>query len=209
MSISFTDISGDISADATEPAPLRSARRLPRRIPTPASEPPYDDDPAARSHHTQGALALDVSRRWISPPAHLRLVVDKPVSRRTVDDETLFGRQPTPTSALPDARVWARQLGRAVAEVLAGDRPVSQLMRWTDEAVFGDLNRRAAVLAQAGTGNRGARNRVSVASVHVCEPRDGIAEVSVHLRQGQRSRAYAVRLEGLDGRWRCTALQMA
>jgi len=200
----------DIRPDAN--ASQVHGRRLPRRIPTPISQPPYDDERGDFDGRpqTNGSLALSTVVRRVQPQPqpHLELVVDKPVSRRSVDDETLFGRQPTPTAALPDVRAWAGRLGRSVAEVLTGDRPAQQLMRWTNDAVFTDLCRRSEALAGAGTAHRGMRNRVSIVSVHVCEPRDGVAEASVHLRHGLRSRAYALRLEGLDGRWRCTALQM-
>jgi hypothetical protein len=44
--------------------------------------------------------------------------------------------------------------------------------------------------------------------VHVCEPVDGVAEVSAVARRAGRAHAVAARLEGIDGRWRCTALQI-
>jgi hypothetical protein len=37
---------------------------------------------------------------------------------------------------------------------------------------------------------------------------DGVAEVSAVARRGGRAHAVAARLEGIDGRWRCTALQI-
>jgi hypothetical protein len=40
----------------------------------------------------------------------------------------------------------------------------------------------------------------------VCQPSVGIAEVSVVVDDGRRARALAMRLEGADGRWRCTEL---
>jgi hypothetical protein len=226
-----TDTAADITAARTASPTVQGAtdtgasavgasvRRLPRRVPTPTAEPPYDDEPDGRAvgdhrpghtTRTDGALALEtrLADAIGQPAPKLALVRAKPLSRRMVDDETLFGRQPTPTAALPDPRRWAGRLGRAVSEVMCGDRPVTQLMRWTDEAVYADVSRRANILAKASCTRRGARNRVSVLSVHVCEPRDGVAEASVHVRQGHRSRAIALRLEGLDGRWRCTALQL-
>jgi hypothetical protein len=204
MTITVTDIRADSSASAGR------EHRLPRRIPTPISQPPYDDERGdfGQRPQTSGSSALSPVARRVQSQPHLELVVDKPVSRRSVDDETLFGRQPTPTAALPDVRSWAGRLGRSIAEVLTGDRPAQQLMRWTNDAVFTDLCRRSETVAGAGSAHRGMRNRVSIISVHVCEPRDGVAEASVHVRHGLRSRAYALRLEGLDGRWRCTALQM-
>jgi hypothetical protein len=44
--------------------------------------------------------------------------------------------------------------------------------------------------------------------VHVCEPVDGVAEVSAVAHRSGRAHAVAARLEGIDGRWRCTALQI-
>jgi hypothetical protein len=222
MTITVTDVHQGVPAGRQEATVTNLADRMPRRVKAPAGMPFDDERPSTgrtqsaghvqATGHVQGALALtEVKRRPIAPWPHLRLVPDtgKPLSRRVIDDQTLFGRQPTSTADLPDPSSWAGQLARAVTEVLAGDRPLPQLMRWTDETVFADLSRRTAALAQAGAGRRGPRNRVGVRSVHVCEPRDGVIEAAVHVRQGHRSRALALRLEGLDGRWRCTALQIA
>ena len=48
--------------------------------------------------------------------------------------------------------------------------------------------------------------RRTVSSVHVSEPADGVVEASAVAVGGPRARAVAVRLEGWDGRWRCTRL---
>jgi hypothetical protein len=45
-----------------------------------------------------------------------------------------------------------------------------------------------------------------VRSVHVQERPDGVAEVSATVRRGGRYAAVALRLEGVDGQWRCTEL---
>jgi hypothetical protein len=42
----------------------------------------------------------------------------------------------------------------------------------------------------------------------VDEPADGVAEVCAVVSHGERFRAIALRLEGIDGRWRCTVLQL-
>jgi hypothetical protein len=43
--------------------------------------------------------------------------------------------------------------------------------------------------------------------VRVCEPADGVAEAAAVVHGPQRTRAVALRLEGMDGRWRVTAFQ--
>jgi hypothetical protein len=88
-------------------------------------------------------------------------------------------------------------------EVMAGRRPVTQLRGVTTPRLFAALSggRRPRWCAE-GTAP------LMVGRVHVCEPVDGVAEVSVVVRRAGRAHAVAARLEGLDGRWRCTALQI-
>ena len=110
---------------------------------------------------------------------------------------------------MPDARAWAAQMVQAVSEVLVGDRPISQLVRFADEAVFADLNRRVRVLGLTTTAtSRGARERSAVRSVRVCTPARHVAEVAAHVRHGDRSRAIALRMEIRRHRWVCTALEI-
>ena len=103
---------------------------------------------------------------------------------------------------------FAHRFAQAVVEVVGGDRGPSQLLRWTSPAVYADLQRRAALLARTVPGDRRVRRlRSQVRSVHVSCPAPGAAELSVHVRRGERSSAVAARLEVRDGRWCCTALE--
>jgi hypothetical protein len=106
-------------------------------------------------------------------------------------------------SDLPDPRDAGRRVLTTVLEVLAGRRPAAQL-----NAIA------AARVAAAITGGRRPRwcqegtAPIVVGAVRVCEPVDGVAEVSAVARRSGRAHAVAARLEGLDGRWRCTAVQI-
>jgi hypothetical protein len=88
-------------------------------------------------------------------------------------------------------------------EALAGRRPMAQLQPMTSLGVFAALNggRRPTWCTQ-GTAP------LIVGPVHACEPVDGVAEISAVARRAGRAHAVAARLEGVDGRWRCTALQI-
>jgi hypothetical protein len=103
---------------------------------------------------------------------------------------------------------FAHRFASAVLEVMGGDRGPSQLLRWTSQSVYADLCRRAQLLQRATPDDRRLRRlRGQVRSVHLYCPSPDAAELSIHVRRGERSRAIAARLELCEGRWICTALQ--
>lgn len=105
-----------------------------------------------------------------------------------------------------EVRAWAARFAQAAVEVAGGERPVVQLLRWADEEVYADLDRRAGLVTRA-RGQATRRIRPQVRSVHACRPTPDCAEVSVHVRHGDRSRALALRMERRRGRWLCVVLQ--
>ncbi|HEY3924417.1 MAG TPA: Rv3235 family protein [Acidothermaceae bacterium] len=143
------------------------------------------------------------------------MTVEAPIRRRpgrreSVEEE--FGPQKTASTLLPAPTPWAGRLVQAMIEVVSGVRPVSQLVRWTTAPIYDELCARVArPVASTGTGGRViATTRLAevVRSIRVSEPGDGVAEVCAIVQQGARCRAIALRLEGIDGRWQCTALQI-
>ncbi len=129
------------------------------------------------------------------------------------DAEALFAAQATPAHRLPPVHPAATGLAHALLETLAGDRPARQLARVVSPPLLEAL--------EQGRWRLPSRPwAASVRSVHVCQPADGIAEVSAvivglerTLRgsigvEVRRVRAVAMRLEGLDGRWMLTALRV-
>lgn len=127
-------------------------------------------------------------------------------SRFTVDD--YFDHQPTPTSALPDPRPLIENLTRCVIEILAGARELDQIARWLSDDVYRHLLKRVVLSSRArqAKGTQALRPTFSIGSIMVCDPRDGVVEASVVVRGRARVRAVALRLEGLDNRWRATAV---
>jgi Family of unknown function (DUF6459) len=114
-----------------------------------------------------------------------------------------FGPAWTRRAELPDAAAAGRRLVTLALEAFAGRRPVSQLQGVVTPPVFAALSsgRRPRWCAE-GTAP------ILVGAVRVCEPVDGVAEVAAVARRAGRAHAVAARLEGIDGRWRCTALQI-
>ncbi|MFJ4252990.1 Rv3235 family protein [Microbacterium sp. NPDC090003] len=119
-----------------------------------------------------------------------------------------FARQPTPTVELPDPAPLLRSLTHGVLEVLAGVREVDQLARWFSEDAYRSLVTRSNLSARARSA-RGvvpARPSFEIRSLRISAPVDGVIEAVVIVAGPGRTRAVAVRLEGLDRRWRATSL---
>ena len=166
------------------PAADRALRGL-RLLPAPRSEPPYDDE-------RPGGRPLPLRPASLRPAPPLRLVPP-------LDDDPV-----RPSSAdLPPAKPFAHALVQRLLEVLAGLRPVSQLQRDTSFELFEELER--VVCGRPRTAGPRPSTR-DVRSVHVHAREDGVAQVCATVRRGRRVTALALRLEGVSGAWRCTAL---
>jgi hypothetical protein len=140
------------------------------------------------------------------PPEDLdaRFVQDLLEFEDNEDDEPT----PRPPSPLPDPESVAGPLAQALVEVLAGRRPVVQMVRWASSTVYAALTARASVAHRRRLALRGAPVRIAVRRVIVTRPRDEVAEVSIVVIDGTRVRAIAMQLRGIDGRWVIDALQV-
>ncbi|ANH36586.1 hypothetical protein I601_0132 [Nocardioides dokdonensis FR1436] len=160
----------------------------------------------------QGTLALDLQPRTAPP---------RPPRARPGSSAGPGQVLPIDQRARREGEQWAGTFAQAVVEVVGGDRPSSQLVRWTSRTVHEDLTRRAQLVARAGGHQPGVARvqpvRPQVLSVHTCFPCRDVLEASVHVAYGHRSRALAARFERRPGsagtrtgeRWLCTALQFA
>jgi Family of unknown function (DUF6459) len=127
----------------------------------------------------------------------------RPRPDRPARPDADFGPAWSARADLPPAAATGRSVLLLALEVFAERRPVTQLRPVTTPRLFAAIaaGRRPAWCA------RGSAPLV-LGRVHVCEPVDGVAEVSAVAHRSGRAHAVAARLEGIDGRWRCTALQI-
>jgi hypothetical protein len=174
----------------TFPAQRRDAVMITVR-PAPVREPPFDDEVSAR--HLSVVGPYDQPLPFPSAPRRVPL-----------DGRDTFAVRQTGRHDLPDPAVWGRRLLVAIIESMAGRRSLRQLAPHLSAAVHHGL---------ATDTERAARHRkwvrsASVRRVRVCEPADGVAELAAVIQCATRYRAMAARLEGLDGRWRCTRLEI-
>jgi len=189
-------------------------------------EPPYDDE-GGNPELTHGALALALPLGDGQPAPALRLLPggrtmqqSKPKAGSTLapaappeddpdddplDDLVMPAPVRTPRSELPPPRAFGARLVQHLTEATSGERPLAQLAPYLSHNVYQRLERHFAATLRTGatTGSR-----ANVRSVRVCEPTDGVAELAAVVRRGGRMAAIALRLEGVNGRWQCTALQM-
>lgn len=166
-----------------------------RTLPVPVNEPHALRSVALVRHEvpaTQGTLALSFS-------------TDR---QHHVEADPVFGPQPTSSRDLPEPVGACTALVQAVIEVLGGIRPAAQLTRWLTADVHTAISRRAALAARMRRTSSPTVRQAVVRGVRVCEPADGVVEGSAVVLDQGRVRAVALRLEGMDGRWRVTALEV-
>ena len=129
-----------------------------------------------------------------------------PVAARDLSE--FFAPQRTPSADLPDPEPFLRNLTRGVLEVFAGVREVDQLARWLTEDAYRKLLTRAnlAARARSARGVPAIRPVYTLLSVHHSSPADSVVEAVVVVQSAARARSVALRLEGMDGRWRAASL---
>lgn len=107
-----------------------------------------------------------------------------------------------PTTLLDEASRFIQ----AVVEIVAGDRPCTQAIRYADAHVYDTLTQHLVATTRDEGRHARHRARARVVSVRVTCTQSDVAEVSARVDDGTRSRAIAARLEHGRGRWVCTAL---
>lgn len=138
----------------------------------------------------------------------------KKKSKRNVtnpmESEEFFGQQYNSTSELPNPEPSLKALATGVIEVIAGTRQIDQLSRLLSDEVYQRLSNRAraARVARDLQGTKARHQNFSVQNVHNSSPRDGVIESVVILNSPRRTRAVTIRLEGINHRWRATAVSV-
>ena len=133
-----------------------------------------------------------------------------PALRSRIDPDEFFGLQPTGNADLPDPEPLLENLTRCVIEILAGARDLEQISRWVSDDVYRHLLKRVVLSTRSRAARKVSpvRPALTIGSVLTCSPRDGVVEATVLVRGRGRVRAVAFRLEGLDRRWRATAIHV-
>jgi len=134
----------------------------------------------------------------------------RPRVRRAREVSEFFEAQPASTRHLPDPTPLVDSLTRGAVEVIAGVREPEQLARWLTEEPYLKLVARANLATRARSARRltAKHPTYAIRSIRQSSPDDGVVEAVVVVDMPPRTRAVVVRLEGLDRRWRATALSV-
>lgn len=133
------------------------------------------------------------------PTRHLRLVT--PAAAPTGHDQ---GDRPR----LPAPGPWVARLAPAILEVVAGERPPGQLMRWVSRDNYATLVRRHAAALRHPAGKDRPPQCRRVRSVRICAVSAEAVEACAVVQGAVRARAVALRLEAVRGRWLATAVEI-
>lgn len=117
-----------------------------------------------------------------------------------------FGPELPKTEPLARPQVFIAAIATAVNEVISGVRSVEQLQGVLNEHVYESLKRRSVSRAQyrLAHGRKPQIQPTDVVRVRYQSPVDGVIESVVVLSTGRRTKAVAIRLEGVHNVWRAT-----
>lgn len=201
---------------------------LPRIMPVPPADPPYDDErepaddgtPRGGTPMTYGSLALaEVSPSTAaqgapgaSPGTRRRPGARAARWAREIQragetegpGQTLQTGQAGRTRGIRGARPGERHLrclGQAMAEVLTGRRPAQTVQDKLSERAYRELVRAGKMIH--------TERPPTVGRPHVQWPRDGVAEMCLLVNCGTRNRVLALRLERLGVQWLITEFETA
>ena len=102
----------------------------------------------------------------------------------------------TPKSELPDLNIWVKRFTITVLEIWSGRRTPIQVSRWCHRTIYHDLLKKIGKF----------KSSLQIRKIYISEPIEGVGEVVVTLRIGERIRSLVMRIEGVDHKWLCTEL---
>ncbi len=188
-------------------------------IAVPAGWPPYDCDRHGAACPAAREAAAAYPRDGHQPAASVPDDDPAPAGDVAVRAEDTIaagmttaaaGRGITPGHA-PGLVAWLGQFAQVIVEILAGYRPAKQLVPWTTERVRAQID----LLCHAHS----AGQPPTIRRVMMSQPAAGVAEVTMVVGFGSRSRALAMRFEyvparrhmpgrpGRPDRWLCTEIE--
>jgi len=108
-----------------------------------------------------------------------------------------FSPTPTPQVELPEITLWVREFTIRLLEILSSRRSPHQLARWCHRSTFTSLL----------TMTRSFSTPPRIVRLHIRQPLESLAEVTLLIEYRSRTSALVMRFEGIDKRWLCTVIE--
>lgn len=143
--------------------------------------------------HLRSFLSLKISQNHYS---HLDFFLVPTSFGETYEQEV--APLATPKNELPDLQNWVKRFVISVIEIWSGRRTPLQVSRWCHRTIYQELLRKIGTFKSA----------LYIRKIYLSEPIEGVGEVVVTLRIGERIRSLVIRIEGVDHRWICTELYL-
>lgn len=126
-----------------------------------------------------------------------------------VESEAFFGQQYNSTAELPDPESRIKLIATGVIEVIKGMRSAEQLSRDLTEEAFLELQYEAAKeqRKRSKSGQKAKYIACTFRNLMKSSPRDGVVESVALVSVAERLQAVAIRLEGINHRWRATSVR--
>ncbi|WP_296632796.1 Rv3235 family protein [Rhodoluna sp.] len=126
-----------------------------------------------------------------------------------LESEEFFGQQYNSTSELPDPESRIKVIATGVIEVIKGMRSAEQLSRDLTEDAYMQLQYEVAKEQRQRTkaGQKAKYISCTFRNLMKSSPRDGVVESVALVSVANRLQAVAIRLEGINHRWRATSVR--
>ena len=169
------------------------------------------------------AAAIRNSAPGCSPVVTLRLLANSDAGKpQTIDEPEQLSlpfdwvwlakpprvEPPPPTAERVDPKQWGSRIALAAFEVMLGRRPAAQLARYIDQRAAMSLSGHAQqYVFQRKRAKPVGQGTPQISSVHIQQPHQDAAELTVVVHDGMRFRAVGMRLSARDTTWICTAFE--
>lgn len=197
---------------------LQAPETAVRIDPTPAHSTNTETD--TRPELPDNVVRLPQRRKFVDYLASTSPVPAEPAVEQHIQNQEFANARPKPHPATAHIENLVTFVSIASLEAVAGARSMAQLQRFVSAGVFEKLKRRAELLMRTNSpmsakaqGNNGPSKRLPsriahILSVRVCHINDTVFEAVAIVKDLQRVRPLAMRVELHRNNWRVTHFEV-
>jgi len=143
-------------------------------------------------------LSLSIAPHTINGTSPKLYLVPTPQGLPDEEIDPLYAPKPSALHELPAIQPMVENYVIGVMAIWSGRRSALQLARSSHRLVYQKL------LTPPSSKSSSRGNSPRIRKIYISQPIEGVLEVTVTLRIGERVRSLSLRFEGVDNRWLCT-----